>query len=305
MNREQMRATVRGLYDLQKLRIMYGNRIVGNFKVKLGQEPGHKEEELDAEGQKILKRLRASYRKITDGVKVLPKEAVFKGDGVIDTFSELRLVKGLIDLDYAEAEQVKTIAALLKDCPLWTKFLVGVKGVGPLMAGVILSEFDITKAKYPSSFWMFCGLDVAADGAGRSKRKEHLVEREYTNKAGEITKRMSITFNPFLRTKLLGVLAPSFLRAGDNKYSKIYYDYRTRLENHAKYGIVNDAARIAEAREKNPYSKYSPKAHRHNMAIRYTIKMFLIDLHIAWRGIEGLPVSVPYAEAKLGLKHGA
>jgi len=39
------------------------------------------------------------------------------------------------------------------------------------------------------------------------------------------------------------------------------------------------------------------------MAIRYMIKMFLIDLHGVWRMIEGLPVPAPYSEAKLELEH--
>ena len=34
-----IRMMVRGTYDLQKLRIQMGNRIVGNFKSKLGQQP--------------------------------------------------------------------------------------------------------------------------------------------------------------------------------------------------------------------------------------------------------------------------
>jgi hypothetical protein len=34
------------------------------------------------------------------------------------------------------------------------------------------------------------------------------------------------------------------------------------------------------------------------------IKMFLIDLHIKWRELEGLEVYPSYAEGKLGYKHG-
>ena len=33
------------------------------------------------------------------------------------------------------------------------------------------------------------------------------------------------------------------------------------------------------------------------------IKLFLIDLHREWRTLEGLSVSVPYSEGKLGMKH--
>lgn len=282
--REQMRIVVRGLYDIQKLRIQMGNRIVGNFKVKLGQAPGKRETELDDEGKKILANLRRSYKNITDGVKTFPRESAFKGDGVIDTYSELRLVKGLFDLEHAEAEQEKTIKSMLEQFSIWTEFLHGVVGVGPLMAGVIISEIDIHVAQYPSSLWAYAGLDVAPDGRGRSRRKEHLVERDYINKDGEPAKRVGITFNPFLKTKLVGVLASSFLRAGENKYSIMYRDYKNRLENHPAHG------------EKS-------KGHRHNMAMRYMVKQFLVDLHMTWRGLEGLPVSPPYSEGKLGKVH--
>ena len=54
-NQHDLRVMVRGAYDLQKLRIQMGNRIVGNFKAKLGQAPGESEDDaLDAEGKKIL-----------------------------------------------------------------------------------------------------------------------------------------------------------------------------------------------------------------------------------------------------------
>ena len=46
------------------------------------------------------------------------------------------------------------------------------------MAGVLISEFDIHRARYPSSMWKYAGLDVARDGRGRSRKAEHLVEVE-------------------------------------------------------------------------------------------------------------------------------
>ena len=157
------------------------------------------------------------------------------------------------------------------------------------MAGVIISEIDIHKAKYPSSLQMYAGLDVVVDeegnGTGRSKKAEHLVDKEYVAKDGTVKTKKSITYNPFLKTKLCGVLAPSFIKAGkDNTYAKIYYDYKHRLENH-------------------PAHQEKTKLHRNNMALRYTVKRFLVDLHIAWRTLEGLSVSEEYAVAKLGLVH--
>ena len=96
-----------------------------------------------------------------------------------------------------------------------------------------------------------------------------------------------ITFNPFLKTKLTGVLGSSFIKQSPDKckYRKIYDDYKHRIENMDAH-------------------KEKSKLHRHNMANRYMIKMFLIDLYNEWRKLEGLPVAPTYTEAKLGKVHG-
>ena len=69
-----------------------------------------------------------------------------------------------------------------------------------------------------------------------------------------------------------------------SKYGQLYYDYRNRVANH-------------------PAHKDKTDGHRHNMAMRYMIKQFLVDLHMAWRAAEGLTVSPQYSEGKLGMKH--
>ena len=96
MNTNQKRGTlrtlVRGTYDIQKLRIQAGNRIVGNFKARLGQKPGKKEDGLSPEAKRILKDLREHYHKITDGVTTFPSLTDFDGDEVISDYTELCLV---------------------------------------------------------------------------------------------------------------------------------------------------------------------------------------------------------------------
>ncbi len=282
MRQANIKTIVRGAYDLQKLRIQMGNRIAGNFKAKLGQEPGEPESELKADAQVILRDLRQRYRRITDGVTRVTKKN-FEGDEVIDSFTEFCLISQYVDLLSSEERHFRNLGHVLKDFPIYTAFLETVKGIGPAMAGVIISEIDITKACYPSSLWKYAGLDVAEDGAGRSKRKEHLVDVEYENKDGELAIKKGITFNPFLKTKLVGVLGPSFLRSA-SPYREIYDGYKHRLQSHAAHKDKSDG-------------------HRHNMAIRYMVKQFLIDLHGVWRQLEGYPPALPYHEAKLGLEH--
>lgn len=296
-DRNNLRTVVRGAYDVQKLRIQMGNRIVGNFKAKLGQVPGRPEEEMDAEGKAILKSLRLCYEKITDGVKDFPRQADFRGNEVISDYTELCLIGQYMDLEKHEDQHFRRLGNILNEYPIYTTFLKGVKGIGPAMAGVIISEIDISKAKYPSSLWAYAGLDVAPDGAGRSRRKEHLVQREYIDRNGKPAQRVGITFNPFLKTKLIGVLATSFLRVKDSPYAKMYQDYKHRLENHAKY---RDGQTDAEG---NPIKGL--KGRRHNMAMRYMVKRFLVDLYVHWRKLEGLPVADEYQKAKLGHEHAA
>lgn len=275
-----------------------GNRIVANFKAKLGQEAGHSEKEIDAIGKTILAELRQSFNRITDGVAKIPSFRKFKGDEVISSYTELCLIAQYIELDKQESEHFKRLGVILQEHPIYAQWLSGVHGVGPAMAGVLISEIDIHKARHPSSLWKYSGMDVASDGMGRSKKKEHLIEVEYQTRDGKMDTRQSITFNPFLKSKLLGVLASSFLRSNNEKYVKLYGDYKHRMEHHARWGVHNDGQKDEKGHA------LSSKGRRHNQAMRYMIKIFLIDLYTEWRRLEGLPVSTPYSEGKLGMVHG-
>tara|TARA_R100001086_G_scaffold36169_1_gene16307 strand:+ start:55 stop:915 length:861 start_codon:yes stop_codon:yes gene_type:complete len=278
-----LKAAVNGFYDLQKTRIQTGLRLVANFKVKIGQEPGETEQELDADAKLLLANLRVSYKKITDGItNMTPRR--FKADGLISTFSEFSLIQQYHDLVAAEEATLKQIKYAVKEFPIYTRFLEDVKGVGPTMAAVIISGFDITKAQYPSSLWKYAGLDVV-NGDGRSRKKEHLVDQTYTDKDGKVQTKKGISFNPFLKTKLIGVLGSSFVKT-NGEYRDIYDNYKNRISN-------------------MPAHAEKSKGHLNNMAIRYTVKRFLVDLHRRWRTIEGLPVPTEYSEGKLGMKHRA
>ena len=283
-NKQSFRALVRGVYDMQKLRMQTGNRICAEYKNRMGQEPSEKEETLEEDEQKVLKLLRTEYERLTDGLVKLPPPAKFKGSTLIEDYALFLLMHQYESLMSSEERQFKYLGKSLEEVPIWTEFLKGVKGCGPAMAGVIISEFDITRAKYASSLCKYAGLDVV-NGAGRNRTKDHLREYEYTDADGEQQKKKGITFNPFLKTKLMGVLTGCFMKQ-NQEYKEIYDNYKHRLENHDKH-------------------KEKTKGHRHNMAMRYMIKRFLADLYAKWREVEGLEVHPPYEEAKLGMKHSA
>ena len=261
VKKSMLKAAVNGFYSIQKTRIRVGNNIVANFKIKLGQEPSSPETDLDADAKLLLKNLRESYKKITDGVvSMTPRQ--FKKDGLISDFSEFALVQQYERLVTNEDEALKQLKYSVRDFDIYNNFLEDVTGVGPTLAAVIISGFDIHKAEYPSSLWAYAGLDVVK-GTGRSRKKEHLIEQTYTDAEGKEQTKMGISFNPFLKTKLIGVLGSSFVKT-NGKYREIYDNYKHRISN-------------------MPAHAEKSKGHLNNMAIRYAVKRFLVDLYYNWR----------------------
>ena len=167
----------------------------------------------------------------------------------------------------------KDIAKKVHELPLWSQYLVDVKGCGEMMTAVMVTEFDIVKWENVSKGWSFAGLAPGKD------RK---------------VKGQKCPYNQFLRAKLCGVLGSSFLKC-NSPYRTYYDNMKQRLESQG-WGMDS----------KNPTDKKRPKAgHQHKAATRYMVKMFLKDLYVAWRTIEGLSVREPYQEEYLGHKHTA
>lgn len=183
----------------------------------------------------------------------------------------LYLIKRREEVEEIENVLFKAIAKEIHSHPLWKEFLKHIKGCGVTMAAVIITEFDINKAPTVSNLWSFSGLAPGKDRKEKGKK---------------------CPFNQFLRAKLCGVLGSGFLQA-KSPYAEYYYNMKSRLES-ANWGTAS----------KNPTDKKRPKAgHHHKAANRYMVKMFLKDLYVAWRTLEGLTVREPYQEEYLGKKH--
>lgn len=116
------------------------------------------------------------------------------------------------------------------------------------------------------------------------KRARKMTDKEivpYLSKDGQIKLKQSLGYNNALKTKLLGVISASFLRARGGEYERIYREYRARLE----------------ARSDNP-------KHVHRKAVRFQMQIFLEDYWMAVRTLEGLPLNGgTYREEKLKLFH--
>lgn len=332
-----LRAMVKGLYDEQEVRVRTGNRLCAFFKTRGGftpgvVEPGPEDDEepdddedtpearafaakrkREKETAKMLKVIAADYKLIAQGIakkikddetsndagkKVRP--ANFEPQGVIDDYAAYSLCDQYFTLLAAEARALVRIGCELENHRVYTDFLAGIRGVGPTMGGVLLAYLvcDPEVAPHVSSWWAFCGLDVAPDGRGRGRYKEHLVEREYTSKEGKIEKRMGLTFCPFLKTKVVGVLGGLFVRMSTPVYREIYDAKKAELERHHKWGVHNDGEKDENGRP------VTSKGRRNRQAIRFMMKEFLRHFFCAWRQIEGLPPTPTYSERCLEMTGG-
>ncbi len=272
--REKIEPLVKSLHCTQRVRISIGHRLVANFKARVADVKNVDIEVLKR--PEIIKEIRESYGSISIGVAETLKNRKFPGDHIITSETEYEFTKMYFELEKLEKSITKELKVWVEEHPLWDAWLAKVPGVGPAMAGVLLSEIDINRAKYPSSLWQLAGLDVAKDGRGRQKFREHCVKTE--------DGRLRRVYNAFLKSKLMGVQAEVFIKK-KSPYAEIYYDYKHRLQNSPKF-------------------KKNSKMHIHLMSCRYMIKIFLADLFYAWKTLEGqkdLPEM--YSSEKLGIEH--
>lgn len=385
--KQQIRCLIANVYDLQKLRISAGNRLVQSFYLQLGVVPSTSPDDVDKEEKKMIDRLKAEYKRITDAVAENNKsiksniKALRESDEegkrltLIRNDQDFKLVESYTYLLKAEEESTKSLDKYVKQHKLWDAFFADIKGCGTLMSAVCIAYLDPYVAKYPSSFFRYCGMDTVQDEDkdgnklylekvegvvtgvkvreaygyynsegqyfGKVQMTDNLSDEgnilfkgedgglyeqrqltkvvdgqemliyeevesgkeyvgdvvvsqhgrkmgdtemvEYVDAEGNRKLKRSITYNPFVKTKLMGVLTGCLIKAKDPVYSKIYYDYKARLDNSPRY------------------EGYTP-AHKNMMAQRYMIKQFLRNLHTEWRHLEGLPIYEPYEVEKLGNK---
>lgn len=184
------------------------------------------------------------------------------------------------ELHEVENHILKDIQSELKAYPIWTDYLKKVKGCGPTMAGVIISEIDdILRFGTVSKLWAYCGYAVKDGQAQRRKRGE------------------KANWNSFFKSKLY-IVAQGFLRANNPKYRKLYDDYKHRIQSRK---CPLDAKRHGGKAKIDKYG--CTDGHRHAMATRYMIKMFLMELYLTWWGFEGKEPRPPYQEEYLKHKH--
>lgn len=323
-----IRLYIKNLYGIQKMRISCGNRLSAIFREQLiadgkieapstkdiKENPELAKKKNDAVVAKILECLIEDYT-------VISNQFAFSDDGedrfisrkkfnkIAPTLQYVKVYDTFILLDSYikqltnENRQARRVKDIIVDHPLWLYVKDHPKdfvGIGPMTIAIMISEYDIYKSTYISTMEAYAGIGVAEDGKGMSKRKEHLVLRPYINDQGEPDERLSITYNPFLKKTLLGVVAVNLLRSGTKSEHPEMNSFYRKVFDHKKNQLTQrDAIR---AQQDPGFTPRTPM-HINNIAKRHMIKQFLCVLYNTWRRIEGLPVSTPYEVDKLGYVH--
>lgn len=177
----------------------------------------------------------------------------------------------------------KDIYFFLKQVPIYQTFLKHVYGVGTITAAYLVSEIDISdragkdgvvRGLKPSSIRRYCGLHVLDDG-----RLAHPV-------AGQ-----KLDYNAELRVRLYQISDAwrTNARGRTCKYLGIWADKKRGKLAGAVDGKIGTRSAAGYA----------------DSAGRYTaLGVFLNDLYVVWRALEGLDIWPGWYAAKLGYGHG-
>jgi hypothetical protein len=198
---------------------------------------------------------------------------------------------GLKDVEAVLAKEIKEI---VDEHPLWTRWLKGIKGIGPILAGGWISGLA-TPERFPNvaKLWAYCGYHtVPADMKYAEKFKTNprfadalaggripaLPDDQNLRMAAHRVRGQRANWSSSLKT-LGWKTGESFVKASKGQYRPFYDEQRAHYE------------------QSRPETS---DAHRFAMAKRKTVKLFLSHMWEVWRRIEGLPVTKPYVFTHMG-----
>lgn len=320
--KESIRRPVRYFYDLQKLRIAAGNRTADPDDYKMvpdKKDPSKPDKkvkksvsraQMDEALMSVIHSVRGKLKNEEERTELQAGET--PAPPTLDEEDRLYLQRQNRVLMSLEADTLDRIKTALKAVPIAT-WLLEQKGIGPTLAGVLVSEVDITRCETPSALWAYAGLHTDTETGNAVRRK----------------KGVKSNWNPFLKTKLVKVLAECFIKS-NSPWRSHYDNYKMRKTNQlvqvcspckgtgkVKFGedseVPMDAAKAEGGKPKTcsncggtggPAPWGNSGAHRDLAAKRYMIKQFLLEFWRQWRALEKLPIVPSYAEAMLGRTHG-
>jgi len=258
MNPKIFKRTVSELEAVEHLRIKIGNGCYGSLiEQVLANSPYINE---------ISKQRRDREADKKQTAKLI-KKAVLEAGLTEDELEHQFVAAKKADIFYsklieAEKEGAKMLQRDLAQMPLYTGYLVNVKGLGVLTSAKILAIVgDMQRFPMPSSLQSYCGL-----GDIEKSKKQNGVQCNY---------------NPKAKSLLLGVIGENFLK--QNSQYRVVYDERTKKTRllHPDWWNLNADG------SKNTGKNMNPK-HGYRDGIRVMMKRFLAEFWCAGYAAKGL-----------------
>lgn len=167
----------------------------------------------------------------------------------------------------------------LRQVPIYDRFLKHVFGVGPVVAAYLVSEIDIHRSVKSSALRRFCGLAVIN---GRLERR---------------AKGVKSSFSSELRTRLYQMFSSMWKNGRGKGRTCKYLEVWTNSKHRKLQTAVDDKVN-------NGVKEVSAQGYAHSYGWHKAADVFIEDLYMVWRALEGLPVWPSYYAAKLGYEHG-
>lgn len=245
--RSEMRTIIRTIDDYQGLRIATGNRL---------------KRKADGTDQK-------------DAATNQPNVTVESILDSVDLFDDTKAI---------EDKLTKQLEKLVTPTKEWKLYFKDVKGIGPKLAGIIISEIDPYKAATVSKIWQYAGMNPG-EVFGKKKDKDgNIITTTERVRGDRKTAGFLCPYNSYLKMACCGKIATQLIMCKNEKY----------------YGIYENAKNFYNT---NPAWKDKNGKHKDMAARRKMMKVFLQDYYAFVRPLYGLEARPPYAEEKMGIKH--
>jgi len=241
-------------------RIQMANQLAAEARARVGYYalmPAKERAAAVAQAQALRKGWQKTYDSVTDPAQV-PADFAY-------------LYPQFLALTATEAEEArvdKSLAALVRQLPVWSAWGEGVVGFGPGSLGAIVGECgDLSTYSNPAKLWKRMGVGIVQGQAQRRVANADL----------------AIAMGYCMRRRvILYAIGANFIRLPSCEYRRVY-DERKRFEiaKAEAAGLkVAPAAKIPKAKA----AQYMSDGHIHRRAQRYMEKRLLRDLWRAWTG---------------------
>lgn len=215
-----------------------------------------------------------------------------------------------------EAMQLKAdMAKALKGVPIYETFLKNVSGCGPVLSAYLATEVDIRgplNRRHDGVIDGVPGIGKAGEGYKPSQLRRFCGLAVIDGHLERLSKGKKRAYNVGLRTQLYLMFVSIWKNAAqhksvaESKYYKIWLEAKHRDLHKAgveAYGTKEDGS-PKHRRILDDGKVVSWDGHAHSYGWHKAADVFIEDLYIVWRAMEGLPVWPSYYAAKLGYEHG-